>query len=199
MWNTALVMAAGLLRSNRPLSMISLRDEDHVAQHREHVFLDAADHLAVDEGLARRVLHLQLDAPGLAHQLHLEVLVTVEDFLGVVALAAGVQHGQRALAEQRVEAAGARIEQLFDLGLGEILEAAARSDARIHEVGNDDAGFQESPRFSSPCCGDRVYSTAGTAAQGWMSIGTLSDVIIQISTMSALVTAMQPSVQSCVA
>ena len=65
-------------------------DEDHVAQHREHVFLDAADHLAVDEGLARRVLHLELDAPGLAHQLHLEILVAVEDFLGVVALAAGI-------------------------------------------------------------------------------------------------------------
>jgi hypothetical protein len=32
---------------------------------------------------------------------------------------------------------------------------------------------------------------------GWMSIRTLSEVIIQISTMSALVTAMQPSVQSC--
>ena len=30
-----------------------------------------------------------------------------------------------------------------------------------------------------------------------MSIRTLSPVIIQISTMSALVTAMQPSVQSC--
>ena len=27
-------------------------DVDHVAQHREQLFLDAADHLAVDEGLA---------------------------------------------------------------------------------------------------------------------------------------------------
>jgi hypothetical protein len=35
--------------------------------------------------------------------------------------------------------------------------------------------------------------------QGSITIGTFSDVIIQISTMSALVTAMQPSVQSWVA
>ena len=127
-------------------------DEDHVAQHREQVLLDAADHLAVDEGLPGRVLDLELDAPGLAHQLDFEVLVAVEDFLGVVGLAAGIEHGQRALAEQRVEAAGARIEEFLDLGLGEVLEAAARSDARIHEIGNDDAGFQDIPFESrSPC------------------------------------------------
>ena len=132
--------------------MISLRDEDHVAQHREHVLLHAADHLAVDEGLARRVLDLELDAPGLAHQLHFEILVAVEDFLGVVGFAAGVEHGQRALAKQRVEAAGARIEQFFDLCLGEIFEAAARPDARIHEVGNDDAGFQDIPSSPAHLC-----------------------------------------------
>ena len=82
-------------------------DEDHVAQHREHVFLHAADHLAVDEGLAGRVLDLELDAPGLAHELDFEILVAVEDFLGVVGFAAGIEHGERALAEQRIEAAGA--------------------------------------------------------------------------------------------
>jgi hypothetical protein len=43
-----------------------------------------------------------------------------------------------------------------------------------------------------------VYST-GVRGYGSMAMGTLSDVIIQISTMSAFVTAMQPSVQSCVA
>jgi len=53
--------------------------EDDVAQHGEHVLLHAADHLAVDERLAGRVLDLELDAPGLAHQLHLEILVQVEN------------------------------------------------------------------------------------------------------------------------
>ena len=32
-----------------------VRDEHHVAQHGEQVLLDAADHLAVDEGLGRRI------------------------------------------------------------------------------------------------------------------------------------------------
>ena len=50
----------------------------------------------------------------------------------------------------------------------------------------------------------RYFSTSLTAVAfdepyGSMSMGTLSDVIIQISTMSALVTAMQPSVQSWLA
>jgi hypothetical protein len=82
-------------------------DEDHVAQNREDVFLHAADHLPVDECLAGSVLDLELDAPRLAHQLDFEVLVTVEDFLRVVGFAARVEHGERAFAEQRIEAAGA--------------------------------------------------------------------------------------------
>ena len=124
------------------------------------MFLHAADHLAVDESLSGRVLDLELDAPGLAHQLHFEILVAVEDFLGVVGFAAGIEHGQRALAKQRVEAAGARIEEFLDLRLGEVFEAAARSDARIHEIGNDDAGFQDFPSsLFHLVCGERVYPT----------------------------------------
>jgi hypothetical protein len=46
------------------------------------------------------------DAPGLAHQFHFEILVAVEDLLGVVGFAAGIEHGERALAKQRVQAAG---------------------------------------------------------------------------------------------
>ena len=59
-------------------------DEHHVAQHREQVLLDAADHLAVDEGGRRGILHLELHAPGMAQDADLEVAVAVEDFLGVV-------------------------------------------------------------------------------------------------------------------
>src|SRR3954471_22478181 len=161
------------------------------------MFLDTPDHLAVDEGLPGSIFHFELDAPGLAHQLHLEIPVAIEDFLGVVALAAGIHHGQRALAKQWIETAGARIEQFLDFGLRQVFEAAARSDAGIHEVRNDDAGFQGNPLDPSRSLADReVYSTGERRdSYGSMSIGTLSDVIIQISTMSALVTAMQPSVQ----
>ena len=48
---------------------------------------------------------------------------------------------------------------------------------------------------NGPLRGDRSGEPDYT--YGSMAIGTFSDVIIQISTMSALVTAMQPSVQSC--
>ncbi len=71
----------------------------------------------------------------------LEVAVAVEDFLGVVGIRAAVEHGQRALAEELVETAVARVEELGDLGLREVLEAAARPDARVDEFRNDDAGF----------------------------------------------------------
>jgi hypothetical protein len=115
MWNTALVIAAGLAEVESPAFDDFVGDEDHVAQYGEHVFLHAANHLAIDESLSGSILDLELDAPGLAHQLHFEVLVTVEDFLGVVGFAAGIEHGQRTFAKQRVEAAGARIEEFLDL------------------------------------------------------------------------------------
>jgi len=38
-------------------------------------------------------VHLQLDAPGLAHDLHLEIPVTIEDLFGVVGIGAAVQYG----------------------------------------------------------------------------------------------------------
>jgi hypothetical protein len=114
---------------------------DHVPEHREQVFLDAADHLAVDKGGGRRVGDLQLDAPGVAHDLYRKGLVALQDFVGVVAVAPGVEHRQRAAPEQRVEALGAGIEQLGDFGLREALKAPARTDARVNGVGKDDTGF----------------------------------------------------------
>ena len=90
---------------------------------------------AIDEGGRRRIAHLQLDAPGVAHDLHVEVAVALEDFLGVVVVAAGVEHRQRAVAKQRVQAGLAGIEQLVDFGLRQILQAAARRHARIDRIG----------------------------------------------------------------
>src|SRR6185312_3084194 len=78
-------------------------DEYHVAQHGEEMLLDAADHLAVDEGGARSVVHLELDAPRVAHDADVEVAVAVEDLLGIVSGRAAVEHRQRAFAKERVE------------------------------------------------------------------------------------------------
>ena len=109
-------------------------DVEDVAQHREQVFLDAADHLAVDEGRGRRVAQLELDAPGLAHDADVEVVVALEDRLRVVGLAAGVQHGERAAAIERVEAALRGVEQPVDLLLRQVLEAAGRRDPGVDEA-----------------------------------------------------------------
>src|SRR6185437_12524405 len=92
-------------------------DEDHVPEHGEEVLLDAADHLPVDEGAARGVVHLELDAPRMAHDTDIEVAVAVEDLLGVVGGGAAVQHRQRALAEERVEPALPGVQELLDLRL----------------------------------------------------------------------------------
>lgn len=98
------------------------------------MLLDPADHLAVDECRRGCMLHFQLDAPGLAQNFDVEILVAIEDFLGVVGAGAAVQDSQGALAEQGVEAALAGVQQLADLVLGEVLEAAPGADAGVDEV-----------------------------------------------------------------
>ncbi len=118
-----------------------VRDEHHVAEHGEQVLLDAADHLAIDEGLGRRVMDVQTNAPGVPHDLDVEGGVAVEDFLGIVRVGAAVQDGERAFAEQRVEAALARVEQLADLGLREMFETSARANVCVDELRNDDTAF----------------------------------------------------------
>src|ERR1700682_5132893 len=90
-------------------------DEYDVAQDCEKMFLDAVDHLAVDEGGRRGIVHLQLDAPGLPDDLYLEVAVAIEDLLGVVGIGAAVQYRQCAFAEQRVQPPLPGIEELADL------------------------------------------------------------------------------------
>src|SRR6185312_2071989 len=80
------------------------------------------------------------------HDLDLEVAVPVENFLGVVGVGAraAVEHCQRAAAEQGIQAALPGVEELADFGLGEILEAPARSDASVNKFGNDDTAVQRS-------------------------------------------------------
>ena len=151
-------------------------DVDDVAQHREQVLLDAADHLAVDEGDRRRALHLELDAPRLAHDPDLEVAVFLEQLLGIVAAAAGVEHRQRAAPEQWVEPALAAVLQLLHLALRQVLEAAPGGHPRVDELAGVDLGVGRT--------------------HGRISIGVLARVSSHTSSMSLLSNAMQPSVQS---
>src|SRR6185312_179006 len=113
--------------------------------------------------------------PHVAHDADVEVAIAVEDLPGVIGAGAAVEHGEGALAEELVEPSLTRVEQLLDLDLREVLEAAAGAHPGIGEFGNDEAAFH---------------------GYGRMSIGVPSCVSNQISTMSASETAMQPSVQS---
>ena len=70
----------------------------------------------------------------------------------------------------------AAIQQLRHLLLRQVLEAAARGDPRVDELGGADAAI-----------GD---------GHGRISIGMFGRVSSQTSSMSSLVRAMQPSVQS---
>src|SRR3569833_1781440 len=101
------------------------------------MFLDATDHLAVYKGCRRGVVHFELDAPGLAVVGYVEVLVAIEDFLGVVGVGAAVQDGERARAEQGVEAALASVQELADLLLGEVFEGAAGTDPGVDKFRNE--------------------------------------------------------------
>src|SRR5258708_29848800 len=61
-----------------------IRNEHHVAQHREQMILQSPDHHPVDESSRRRVLDLELDAPGLAHDAQVEVAVLLDYHPGIV-------------------------------------------------------------------------------------------------------------------
>jgi hypothetical protein len=101
-------------------------DVNDVAQHREQVFLDTADHLAVDERARRRIADFELDAPSLSAEANLKVLVAIEDRTHVIGLQSRRQHGKRATAKQLIDAALTGGEQLLDFALGEVLETAER-------------------------------------------------------------------------
>jgi hypothetical protein len=108
-------------------------DENDIAQDRKQMFLDAANHLAVDESGSWSIVHRELHTPGLLQDLDFEITVAVEDLLGVVGVGPAVQDSQGALAEQGIQAPLARVQELADFRLGEILETAARADPSIDE------------------------------------------------------------------
>ncbi|ETD55621.1 hypothetical protein X778_06045 [Pseudomonas aeruginosa VRFPA07] len=104
---------------------------DDVAQGAEQHLAGAGDHLAIDEGVGRRVDQFQAHAAVLLVDTHLEVLVGVEDGLGVVAVGAGIEDRQGALAEQLVGLAVGGFAQLLHFALGEGFQRAFRTDRGV--------------------------------------------------------------------
>jgi hypothetical protein len=113
-----------------------VRDEDHVAQDCEEVFLYSADHLAVYEGGRGGVVHFELYAPGLAEDGYIEVFVAVEDLFGVVGVGAAVQDREGAFTKERVETALAGIQELAYLVLGEVFEGTAGAYSGVYKFRN---------------------------------------------------------------
>ena len=66
------------------------------------MFIDALDHLAVDEGTGRRTFYRQFDAPLFLDDADIEGLVTIQQFLAVIQRIAAIQHGERTIAKDVV-------------------------------------------------------------------------------------------------
>ena len=104
-------------------------DVDQVANHREQVFADTLDDLAVDKGAGRRVLQLQLHAALLLNHADVEIGMLGEHRETVIDVAARVEHGQRTAPEQVVETVLAAVEQARDLQHREYVEVVFGSDS----------------------------------------------------------------------
>ena len=107
---------------------------DDVAQHGEEVFLDALDHLAVDEGAGGRAGDVELDAALAVDQADVEGLVAFEQFLAVVGLVAAVQHGKRAVPQEFVQTAVAAVEKAGGFGAREYVHPAGGGDLGVDDV-----------------------------------------------------------------
>ncbi len=97
---------------------------DDVPQRAEQHLAGTGDHLAIDEGIGRRIEQLEAYAAILLQDAHLEVLIGFEDGLGVIDARAGVEDCQGTLAEQLVRAAGTDFAQLLYFALRQGFQAA---------------------------------------------------------------------------
>ncbi len=75
---------------------------EKIAEHREQVLANAADHLRADERDVGCVLQLERDAALVLHDGDAEVLVAAQDPPDVVVRRAGIEHGERALPPQLI-------------------------------------------------------------------------------------------------
>ena len=116
---------------SRIVQHVAVRKQQ-VAQYRKQVLANAADHLVTDEGYIRRVLELDRDTALVLHDGDSETLITAQQLPDVVVGRTGIQHRQRALTPQVVQAAFAGIAELVGFGPRENLEAAFRGNQGVH-------------------------------------------------------------------
>ncbi|MND94411.1 hypothetical protein D3C80_866270 [compost metagenome] len=108
------------------------RDIEDVAQHGEQVLLDAADDLAIDEGVLGGIEQLEFDPALAPDHMNVEGLEALQYLFGAVGVAAGVEHRQRAVAKQLIDIAGGGLLEAIHLKLGQQVHAAHGIDVCNH-------------------------------------------------------------------
>jgi len=144
--------------------------KQQVAQHGKQVLANARIIWSPTKATSGAFLSSIAIPPSCCTTAILETLITAQQLPDVVVWRTGIQHRQRALTPQVVQAAFAGIAELVRFGPRENLEAALRAIS---------ASMNVISRELRP-----------------ISIGVDSRVMSQMSTMSAFLTPMQPSVQS---
>jgi len=110
-------------------------DVDDVAHDREQQLVDAADDATVDERIRRRMDQLELDAAILLQDLDIKIRIALEQRPRIVAGRALRQHGQRAAAQQLVQATAAGVAQARDFVARKHIEPGRRRDTRAEGGG----------------------------------------------------------------
>ncbi len=106
-------------------------DVGDVAHDREQQLADAADDLALDEGITRRIQQFKLDAAILLVHLDVEIGVAIKQRARIVGSGTAGEHGQRAAAHQLVQSAVAGIAQTPDFLARQHVHSAHRRNAGI--------------------------------------------------------------------
>jgi hypothetical protein len=125
------------------------------------MFIDAADHLAVDKGAGRGVAQVEPDAALLLDHPDIEILIPFEQFPAVIEVTAVVEHGQRAVAKERIEIALTGVEEFAHFQSGEDIQAAVGVDARVNDI----------VLHEKSCCGHEMIVKMGRAAGGFRLTG----------------------------
>ncbi len=92
-------------------------DIKDIAQYREEVLLNAANDLAIDEGVFRRVEQLEFDPALAPDHVNIKRFETLKYLFGAIGVAARVEHRQRTVAKQLIDIAGGCLLEAIDLKL----------------------------------------------------------------------------------
>ena len=106
---------------------------DDIAQYGDQMLLDALDHLAVYKRTGRRCRDVELDAALPLEDADIEGFVAFQQLLAVIQLVAAVEHRQRTVAVQLVQAAMALVGQLGRFAPGKHFQTTGGGDLCVDD------------------------------------------------------------------